>query len=353
MSFFNPEFTETILSGSHTNFKKFERPTPTYEQYEKQLETEEKLKLGIIALRKLKTATLLEQSPAIQQEHLKKAHHLAKVMAQDILEHSKNPFHQEITTEFIEETSEIKQKLEHIQDINSGYSISAGYPTRNLKRAAEDILVRLKETVGNLDQPSHKISEEEAKYIFNEFLRGTNSLTIDAIEKFFNSDTKIAGILSGGSIYLEMVKIILEKYGTPEITPKTFIVATDQKAKKTIFEVNQTDKTTTNVILTDDVINKGGTLTATLWSTGEIFPNATIYSGVGSDLPGGFQKRKDQAHKDYLFDIYQDFADLSEEGKYTEALVIFETANKYALENNITLSPGWYKRKKRIEDLMK
>lgn len=353
MSFFNPEFTETILSGIHTNFKKFDRPTPTNEQYEKQLETEEKLKLGIIALRKLKTATLLEQSPAIRQEHLKKAHHLAKIMAQEILEHSKNPFHQEITTEFIEETSEIEQKLEHIQDTISGYSISAGYPTRNLKRAAEDILVRLQESVGDLNQPDHKINAKEAYYIFNEFLDGTNRLTFDAKKKFFNRNTKIAGILTGGIVYLEMVKIILEKYSIPEITPKTFVIATDVSTKKTIPEESTTDTTTTDVILTDDVINKGSTLTTSLWALGEKFPNATIYSGVGSDLPGEFQKRKDQAHKDYLFDIYQDYTDLIEEGKYTEALVIFETANKYALENNITLSPGWYNRKKRIEDLMK
>jgi hypothetical protein len=129
----------------------------------------------------------------------------------------------------------------------------------------------------------------------------------------------------------------------------SFVVAVDKEKKKAVFEGSKSDFGTRTVILTDDMINKGGTLLTALWTTGEQFPDATIYSGKGTDHPGGFEERRSKKHLGYLSGLFQDFADLSEEGKNEEALNLFNQAEKYANENNVQLQAGWYKRKERIE----
>ena len=47
--------------------------------------------------------------------------------------------------------------------------------------------------------------------------------------------------------------------------------------------------------------------------------------------------------------MFQDFADLSEEGRIDEALEIYKQAEQYAADNRVNLQLGWHKRKKRID----
>jgi hypothetical protein len=71
---------------------------------------------------------------------------------------------------------------------------------------------------------------------------------------------------------------------------------------------------------------------------------------MGTDQPGGFEERRSEAHMNYLANLFQDFADFSEEGKNDEARALFRQAEEYARENKVTLQQGWYKRKKRIDE---
>jgi hypothetical protein len=47
---------------------------------------------------------------------------------------------------------------------------------------------------------------------------------------------------------------------------------------------------------------------------------------------------------------FQDFAELCDEKKYTEALELFEQAEQYAKDNNLSLQPAWHKLRERIKN---
>jgi hypothetical protein len=193
----------------------------------------------------------------------------------------------------------------------------------------------------------------EMKYVLQEFLQGTNDLTINARDEFFENGTKIGGILTGGSVYLELVKKIVEKYGKDSPVLDTFVIAVDKENKKAVFETSESDAETKNVIITDDIIDKGGTVLTALWAAGEHFPKATIRSGKGTDYPGGFEERRIDKHLGYLSSLFQDYADFEELGQSDKALALFDQAEQYAKENRVELQAGWFKKKKRIEEKMK
>lgn len=344
---FNNVF-EGMLSGSHVGFKKREHPLLSEQESELKRENERRLQEGIDILRKLRTLALEEQNPNTRQNILAEAHQFSAQMAETILNQalSDKPF--PIDDSYLSDL-EKKRKEHQSQDAGSGHAIPPQYSVQNLFRATDDMLVRIQEQVQSLQEPSHKLSQKETAYIIDNFLIGTNDLTIDAVEKFFNKDTKVGGILSGGSVYLELVKKIIKKYGDPSLEVNSFVIAVDKEKKKAISEASELDANTPTVVLTDDMIDRGGTMLTALWAVGEQFPNATIHSGKGIDYPGGFEKRRAEKHLNYLSRLFQDFGDLSEEGKNEEALAIFDQADKYARENNVNLQPGWHKRKERIE----
>lgn len=285
---------ETILGGSNGDFKKRERPHLSEYENEFKLENERRLQEGITILRKLRTQALEEQDPALRQNHLREAHQFSSHMADVIINQALNDKPQQIDPAFLEVLQ--KARDEHREkDAGSGHAVPPQFSITNLFRATEDILARIEEKAQSIGMPDHKLTQEELKYVLQGFLRRTNDLTINAIEKFFEKDTKIGGILSGGSVYVELVKKIVEKYGDSSLTLDPFVIAVDKEKKKAVFEASENDSTTRSVIVTDDMIDKGGTLLTALWATGEQFPNATIYSGKGTDRPGGFEKRRNDA----------------------------------------------------------
>lgn len=344
---FNPEKLEMMLSGSHVNFKKRERPPLSEEESKLKKENERKLEEGIGVLRKLRTKALEEQDVAARQGFLKEAHQFSSQMAEVIIGQALNEKPSQIDPAF--QTLLEKSRLDYRNhDAGSGHGISAGYSINNLFRATDDMLVRIEEKAQSFSNPDHKLSQEEMQYVLQEFLIGTNNLTRDATDKFFAKYTKVGGILSGGSIYAEIVKKIVNKYADPSFKIETFVVAVDKENKKAVFEAGENDNDVQTVIVTDDMIDKGGTLLTALWKAGEKFPNAKIHSGLGTDQPGGFEKRRRQKHIEHLEILFQDFADFTEEKKNDEALALFEQAKQYAKDNDVNLPPGWYIRREKI-----
>lgn len=345
---FKPDNFERILRGSHPAFKKRERPPLSEQENELSLENKRRLQEGIGILRKLRTQALEEQDPVLRQNYLREAHQLSSRMADVIIEQVLGDRPSPIDPAFAAVLQKAREEYRDT-DAGSGHAIPPQFSIGNLFKAADDLLLRVEEKGQSLSNPDHTLTEEEMRYVLQEFLRGTNDLTIDAIEQFFAKHTKIGGILSGGSVYAEMVKKIVERYSEPPLSVATFVIAVDKEKEKAVFESGDSDNSVQTVIVTDDMIDEGGTLLTALWNAGEQFPAATIYSGKGADRPGGFEKRRIQKYMGHLEMLFQDFADLSEEGKNDEALALFWQADQYARENNVVLQPGWYKRKERIE----
>jgi|GEM_PF-2246489 len=349
MSFFDsPDGIETLLSGSHVSFLKRDRPPLSDKERELQLENERKLQNGIIILRKLRTLALEAQDSAMRQNALKEAHQLSDQMAEVILNQALGDKPSPIDLSFLETLKETQGKYAD-QDDGSAHSIPPSFSISNLFQATDDMLVRIEEKAQSITKPDHRLVPEELRYVFHEFLRGANDLTINAIDKFFAQGTKIGGILSGGSVYVELVKKIVERYGDPSLTINSFVIAVDKEKKKAVFEASISDSSTRTVILTDDVTDKGGTILTAFWAAGEQFPMAIIYSGKGTDQPGGFEKRRTAEYMAHLEMIFQDFADLAGEKRDDEALAVFRQAEEYAQKYKVRLQPGWYKIKDRIE----
>src|SRR3989338_11343251 len=227
-------------------------------------------------------------------------------------------------------------------DADSGHFLPAQFSIGNLFRAADDMLVRVEERAQSIYKPNHVLTREDVNYVLQEFLRGTNDLTVDAIRKLCDHNTRWGGILSGGSVYTEMARQIIQKYADHSLSVYPFVVAVDKDKKRTAFETSKSDNATQSVILLDDMIDSGDTMLTALWSAGQYFPSANIYSGKGTDYAGGFEKQRVQEHGGHLGCLFQDFADLSEDGKMTEALAVFNRAESYAKMHKVQLQPGWY-----------
>jgi len=339
---------DSLLGGSFVAFKKMERRKFSENERELDLENKRRIQESIIILRKIRTRALETADQKEQQKLLKEAHEFSKHVADIIIDLTSKETPNPLEIEFQEELAKLKE--EHAeQDDGSGYSLPPQFSVQNLFSATEDILVRVNEKAGSFNEPEHKLGFDELKYVLHEFLKGTNGLNNEAIEVMFSDKSKVGAILSGGAIYAEIVKKIIERYADSSLRIDTFVIAVDKNAGKVVLEKSDNDMTTTNVILVDDVINAGGTMITALWATGEYFPNAQIRSEKGSDYPGKWEERRVRKHMDHLGMIYQDFAELIDQRKNDEAMVIFKEAEAYANENGVKLQNGWYKRKEKID----
>lgn len=345
---FNPELSGIPLSGSMVRFKKLERPALSEGEKDLKLENERELQKGIRILRQLRTRALEEETPDARQEILRTAHRLSEQMAEEVMNQSIGVKPTPIGSEFLEEVRELRNDYAETEE-GSGHGLPASFTVGNLLKATDDMLARVEEKAGSIERPDHSLSAEEMRYVLREFLVGTNDLSSNAIETLFDRETKIGGILTGGSVYVEVVKNIVKRYGDASLSIGSFVIAVDKDGNRIAVEADESDSGVRNVILADDMIDGGGTMLTALWKCGERFPNAAIRSGLGTDSPGGFEKRRQQEHMTHLEGLFQDFADLSEEGMTPEAHALFDTAEKYARENDVELQPGWNKRKARLE----
>lgn len=339
---------DSLLGGSHVAFRKMERPE--YSESERQLDLENKRKIqeSIGILRKIRTSALETSNQEDRQKLLIQAHEFSGQVAQIIIDLATKEKPIRLEIEFQEEIAKLKE--EHAeQDAGSGYSLPPQFSVQNLFRATEDILVRINEKTTSFNEPNHKLEFEELKYVLHEFLKGTNGLSNEAIVTMFSANSKVGGILSGGAIYAEVVKKLIERYADPSLVIDTFVIAVDKHKRKAVFERSDRDSEILNVILVDDVINEGGTMITALWAAGEYFPQARVRCEKGTDYPGEWEKRKNREFMDHLAIMYQDFAEFAREGKDDEAIKIFVEAEAYANEKRVKLQAGWYKGKERIE----
>ena len=173
-----------MLSGSHVTFKKRERPPLTEQENEFRLENERRLKRGIGILRKLKTQALAEENPGMRQDCLKEAHQFSAQMADVIFNQALSEKPSQINPVFLEELQNKKWEYSD-KDAGSGHAIPPQFAITNLFRATEDMLARVEEKAQSVNSPDHKLTQEEVRYVIQEFLRGTNRLTVNATEKFF------------------------------------------------------------------------------------------------------------------------------------------------------------------------
>lgn len=338
---------ENILSGSMVAFAEKKRRVFSGEERELDNTGRHQLEEGLAVLRKMRTLALGEQRSAACQAVLQEAHQFSTQIATEIFQWAQDDEPLLVSPDFLEKLGVLMKKFEGL-DAGSSHGLPPQFSINNLLRAADDVVVRHKDRSRPAGQPTQKLTATEMTDVLHEFLVGTNDLTATARQKFFDKNTKIGGILSGGSIYVEIAKLAVAKFADFPLPISSFVIAVDKENKRAVFETSQSDSTTETVIILDDMIDKGGTVLTALGAAGEFFPNATIYCGKGTDKPGGFEKRRAQPHLDHLSTLFQDFYDLVDKKRYNEARDFFAQAERYALENRVSLQPGWYLRMKRI-----
>lgn len=338
----------SLLSGSHVSFRKMERPGYSDTEIEIDFENKRKIAESIRILRRMRTRALETTDLDERQNLLTQAHDFSVKVAGIVIELAKKETPTPLEAEFQEEVAKLKEEHEDYV-AGSGYSLPPQYSALNLIQATEDILVRIGEKTTSFKTPDHKLQFEELKFVLEEFLKGTNVLNDEAIEAMFSPNSKVGGILTGGAVYAEVVRKLIQAYADSSLSIDTFVIAVDKQEKKAVFERSDTDKDTVNVILVDDVINEGGTMITAFWSAGEFFPNAHIRCEKGLDRPGEWEKRRDKEFMGHLEMMFQDFADMAEEGRTEEAMRVYAEAEAYATEKGIKLQAGWYIRKEKIE----
>jgi len=340
---------ESMMSGSHVNFKQREHPRLSEEEQRIMENNRYELRDGLTVLRQFRTLALEAQDVETRQRYLTEAHDFSRKMADEFWNKATEEKQTPLDPAFLEE---LKKKKEEYKEMEAGsaHPWTASYSIKNLFQATDDMIARIEEKASSFKDPDHPLSKDEMRYVIHEFLGGTNILTVNAMNIFFDKETRIGGILSGGTIYLDLVKKIVEKYGDSSLSVNAFAIAVDKEKKRAVYETGENDAEVKEVIITDDVIDQGGTMLTALWNAGEEFPNATIRTGLDTDHPGGFKKRNEEKYDDRLFFMFQDFADRTEEGKLDEARKLFSEAEAYAKEHGVELKQGWHIRKARFLD---
>ena len=189
MIFGNPLNLETMLDGSHVVFKSRERAPLSESEQQLKYGNERTLQRGIYILRKIRTRALTEQDSVTPQAALTEAHQLAEQMSEVILNISSSDKPVPINTSFLEMLSEMESRYKSYE-ADSGHFLPAQFSISNLFRAADDMLARVEESAKSIYRPDHILTIEEVNYVLNEFLRGTNNLTINAISKLYDHHTR-------------------------------------------------------------------------------------------------------------------------------------------------------------------
>ncbi len=328
---------EFLASGSHTNFIERSRQPLNSTELEAKDQNESIFRPGIDTLRRLRTKAF-SQEGAAQQQTLLEARKLSTFMATNILEAvSKDrpePIHPNISKYILE-----SQKKLLGYEPGSAHHIPPPNSVRNLFKATEDMMARIEVKVGSPQKPSRKLTRDETLEVLSQFLTGTNFLSYNATDRLFDKNTKVGGITSGGLVYLEIARLAAEKYAGLKIN--TFAIMSDKETKSAICESVSSDRNITCVIVTDDMVDRGGTLLTALSKVGKYFPNAKVYSEKATLEPGYYQKKENESHNSHLTLLFQDFAQLSIDRDFSGADKILLQAKNYAKENNVELTPGW------------
>ncbi len=336
---------ESLLSGSLVRFKERAYPEANTDQFrELQRDKERVLGTGIDQLRRIRTQIFESKNPDRQQNLLKLATVLADQMADYCI------------ADGADRAAALKEHSYHrtLADIPSSqagvepqskHHIVPSLVAQNLRKAAQDMLIRVEEVASSLTSPSKRLSDAETLQVLTEFISGTNNLSVDARKELFLADTKVAGLLSGGLVYALMAKKIAEHYGNESGKGMTVIaVAVDAEGKQAVFERSPNDGKVRRLIVVDDMIDQGGSILCAAHTAEEVFTEATVNSGLYYSYAKGRIPINHRKHLDHLSGMFQDFADLTESDRLDEARVLLVSAFKYASEHGVTLQRGWYKR---------
>jgi hypothetical protein len=246
--------------------------------------------------------------------------------------------------------AELSPKLSELE-AQSKHHIVPNQVAHHLRRAAEDLMIRVEEQVGSLSSPQRLLDLNAAREVLQEFLLGTNCLTIDAQKAYFAEGTAVGGLLSGGLVYALMAGKVLERYGDESISqPKILPVAVDGEGKRGRFALSvlQSTAQVERLILVDDMIDRGGSMHCAVTAAEDVFTKSDIHSGVRTSYAKGRIPPSQAVHISHLSNMFQDFADLTESGELDAARVLLVSAFEYASENGVIPQRGWYKRAARF-----
>lgn len=327
-----------MLDKGRIYFQKLEKPPLTIAESELKRENEQKFSKAIRVLRRVRTGIVESENPRDAQNSLNEAHTFSKLMAKVIIDQSLRDKPAGLEEAFQLELDRLRVKYGH-RNPDSGRGIPADFSVRNfLLPAAEDMLNRVQQLAGSLEAPRVKLSRLDLMVVLKNMLVASD-LSSSQTDGMFRNDTMVVGIMTGGAVYLEMIKEIVDRYGEPKIN--TSITAVNRDNLTAVYQDQGVGEQIKQVILVDDVIDVGDTMVIARDQAGKLYPNATIYTGVGNDQPGGYKKRC----MTHLAGLWYDFADLVEEGRYSEAEQEFAKAKDYADKNGVKLQPAWLNRK--------
>lgn len=336
---------ESLLSGSLVCFRERAHPDSGTDQFrELQRDKEQVLGAGIDQLRRIRTQIFECSEPSKQQSLLKLSMTLADQMADYCLADGQDRAAALVDHSYHEVLAGVSTSFEGVEP-QSKHHIVPSRVANNLRRAAQDMLIRVEEEVTSLTSPSKRLSDSETLKVLSEFLSGANDLGGDAKKDLFLPNTKVAGLLSGGLVYALMAKKVAERYGNESGTGMNVIaVAVDADGKRAVFERGSADPTVARLIVVDDVIDKGGSILCAAHAAEDLFTGATINSGLYQSYANGRIPASQRKHLDHLSGVFQDFADLTESNHLEQARAVLIAAYEYACQNGVTLQRGWYKR---------
>ena len=238
------------------------------------------------------------------------------------------------------------------EEIRATYANHARDVINNFYRAVDDILVRIEERVGSIASPSRKLNVEDVLYVFTSFIDHVNCLHRDAHHPIFLTDTRIGGILTGGLVYLELMKEVVRRYGDPAFRVNSFAVAVDKNAGAAVFEMNEFDKTMPRVVLADDLVLGGGTMKTAASAARKIYPSATIFHGSAVDSPADTDDIRVQDHRSHLAALFDSFSDAVLEKDLDRAQDLSHQADEYAERHKLELPGGWAVHRQKLRQLL-
>lgn len=327
-----------LIDKGRIYFQKLEKPPLTKEENGLKQENEQKFSDAIRVLRRVRTGVVESETPQDAQSSLNEAQAFSKLMAKVIIDQTLQDKPTGLEEGFQLELDRLRIKYGH-KNGDSGRRLSTSFSVKNfLLPAAEDMLNRVQQLAESLEAPRVKLTRLDLMVVLKNMLEASD-LSSSQTDGMFRDDTMVVGIMTGGGVYLEMIREIVERYGDPKIN--TSLVAVNRDTLTAVYQDRGRSEQIKQVILVDDVIDEGRTMAIARDQAGKLYPNATIYTGLGDDQPGGYQTRC----MTHLEGLWYTFADSVEEGRYSEAQQQFAKAKAYADENGVELQPAWNKRK--------
>ncbi len=328
-----------LLSGSNTCFKQRDGFDSMLGEIQK--ERNFSIAYGVEQLRRFRTViskSSSEEQGEILEQAAAFADQLADFCLADCIDRGAPLEHHP----YLSALTLCEEKFKDVE-AESAHSIPGRIVCKNLRRATEDIVTRLEETVSSAYNPSRKLNLEEAKYVLSQFLNGTNCLQCKAQESFFSSSSVVGGLLSVGLVYALVAKKVMERYGEESISQINVVpVAVSVGKNVAKFGSVGQEEQVKEVVLVDDMIDSGRSLRCAMTAAEDIFRSADIFSGICTSYSEGRESPSQIAHSRHLSRLFHKFADFVEDNNLGQARTILIDAVSYSRQHGSPLAGGWY-----------